>query len=483
MIIAAYMRKSVKGDENSISIEAQLETIKSYFIKEENCEFVTYIDDGFSGGNTNRPAFQKLMDDAHYNKFDCVACYKLDRMARNTLDFLTTFEEFKKINVDLVCVQDNYDPRTPAGKMMMTLLASLAEMERENIKRRAIDGMYNLAKQGRWSGGTPPYGCSVVEDVGGKYLRIDKKEELLYMFNKFSKGVSMYQLSKEIGITARNMTTVLRNPLYLISDEVSSRYLSSIGYKVIGEPNGNGYMTYKHNKNSKNKKDKLIELAVVSKNKGIIPSNLWISVREKIKDLQHTPPRKSKYSWLAHKIICKQCGKILNPHFGSIRKDGTRPMYFHCRNKCYSAIRLEKVEDDFLNLLKSRNLISILSSNTENNNNSRIASNLKKQMDKKEKMYNGMIEKAAIAPTKVAKDMLEKAELLFEEIEKLNNEYTKYEILLKNKDNKPDILKDKNKAKNEFIKTFYSSTLEEKQSLINIFIERIVWDGVVFEIY
>lgn len=481
-MIAAYMRKSVKADENSISIEAQFETIKSYFARDNNCEFITYIDDGFSGGNTNRPAFQKLLEDAHCNKFDCVACYKLDRMARNTLDFLNVFEELKKINIDLVCVQDNYDPRTPAGKMMMTLLASLAEMERENIKRRAIDGMYNLAKQGRWSGGTTPYGCSVTEDVGGKYLQIDKPTELLYMFNKFNLGVSMYELSKEIGITARNMTTVLRNPIYLISDEASSRYLTSIGYKVIGEANGNGYMSYKHNKNSKSKKDKMIELAVVTRNKGVIPSDLWISVREKIKELQHIPPRKSKYSWLAHKIICKKCGKILNPHFGSIRKDGTRPMYFNCRNKCYSAIRLEQVEEDFFNMFRTMDLEEILSSNSDSNNIKAVV-NFKKQIAKKEKMYNGLINRAALAGEKVAKNMLEKAEILFEEIEKLNSECVKCEILINSKGNKSELLKNKNKSKDEFIKTFSKSTLEEKQGLINLFMDHAIWNGHEFEVY
>lgn len=92
----------------------------------------------------------------------------------------------------------------------MTLLASLAEMERENIKRRAIDGMYSLAKQGRWSGGTPPYGCVASEGIGGKYLEIEKKEEILYIFNQFSIGNSMWTISKETGITPRNLGTVLR---------------------------------------------------------------------------------------------------------------------------------------------------------------------------------------------------------------------------------------------------------------------------------
>ena len=64
--IAIYIRKSVKGDDNSISLEAQTEVIKHYF-KNEN-KFTIYKDDGFSGGNTNRPAFQKLMHDATQNK-------------------------------------------------------------------------------------------------------------------------------------------------------------------------------------------------------------------------------------------------------------------------------------------------------------------------------------------------------------------------------------------------------------------------------
>lgn len=472
MRIASYLRKSVKGDENSISIEAQLETIKSYF-KGESIEVTTYIDDGFSGGNTNRPAFQKLMEDVKYNKYDVVACYKLDRMARNTLDFLNVFESLKAINVDLVCVQDNYDPRTPAGKMMMTLLASLAEMERENIRRRAIDGMYNLAKQGRWSGGTTPYGCSAVEDIGGKYLRIDNKNELLYMYTKFNEGVSMWRLSKEIGITARNMTTVLRNPIYLISDETSSQYLNSIGYKVIGESNGNGYMTYKYNKNIK---DKMIELAVVTKNEGIIPSDLWISVREKIKDLQHVPPRKSKYSWLAHKIVCKKCGKIMNVHFGSKRKDGTRPLYFNCKNHCYKHIRLDAIENDLFLKLKTQNLNDILIKN-DLNEDINLANNIKKQIIKKQKMYEGLIEKSALASNKVALSMIEKAELIYNEIEELNSEYIKYEIQLNNKNAVDNLIIEKNEYKNIFIERFYNLSLEEKQYYINLFITRIVWDG------
>lgn len=478
MKIAAYLRKSVKGDENSISIESQLEIIKNYFSK-ENCHYTVYSDDGFSGGSTNRPAFQKMIDDAMNNKYDVIACYKLDRMARNTLDFLNTFEELKKINVDLICVQDNYDPRTPSGKMMMTLLASLAEMERENIKRRAIDGMYSLAKQGRWSGGTPPYGCTTIEINGGKYLEIQKRDDVKYIFNQFANGNSMGSISKEMGLTVRVLAYLLRNPIYLISDDISNKYLSTIGYKVIGEPNGNGYMTYKHNKFIK---DKMINIAVISQNNGVIPSDVWIKVRENLRELEHIPPRISSKSWLAHKVICSNCKKTMSVHYGSKRKDGTRPMYFQCKRNCLPSLRVDDIESKIFNVLKDGKLGNILN-DSDDTVEINIAKNIEKQLKQKELKYNGLIDKAALASNKVAKSMLDKAEIIANEIEELNLEYTKYQIILNTQDKKQELLKNKEIAQKKFIQNFNKLNLENKQNLINIIFDKIVWDGDSISIY
>lgn len=479
MKIAAYLRKSVKGDENSISIDAQLEIIKDYFRKEKNAEYTVYKDDGFSGGSTNRPSFQKMIEDASSGKYDVVACYKLDRMARNTLDFLTTFEMLKKIGTDLVCVQDNYDPRTPAGKMMMTLLASLAEMERENIRRRAIDGMFSLAKQGRWSGGTPPYGCSVVEIDGGKYLEIDKKDEITYIYNKFSKGCSMYSISKETGITTRNIQCILKNPIYVKSSKELNDYLESIGYYVIGEANGCGYMAYKHNKH---KKDKLINLAVISKNKGIIDSSVWINCRERIKKNSVNPPRISNKTWLAHKIVCSECGRTLVIANGNKRKDGTRPIRFVCKHACVKGLNIPQLETKMFEALHKIKLKDLLK---DENSTAEIDSykKIKHQITSKEKIVNGLIDKSALASDNIAKTMLEKAEIISNEVEILKKDLLKYEIVNKNKDKKDELLKDKEKIKKEFIKNFNKLSMREKQEYISMIIDKCVWDGENLVVY
>ncbi|MBS5306444.1 recombinase family protein [Clostridium sp.] len=472
MKIAAYLRKSVKGDDSSISIEAQLEIIKNYFNK-ENCEFTVYEDNGFSGGNINRPAFTKMMQER--NNYNVIACYKLDRMARNTLDFLTTFEMLKKEGIDLVCVQDNYDPRTPSGKMMMTLLASLAEMERENIRRRAIDGMYSLAKQGRWSGGTPPLGCKVVTLADGKYLEIEDTETINYMFNQFHKGKSIRKLSREIGLTERCISYALKTPVYIASDLASNRYLESIGYTVIGEPNGNGYMTYIHNKNNNSK---TIKLAVVSKHKGIVPSNIWIDVKEKLnlKNL-HKYPRISNKSWLAQKVICNTCNSTMVISLGNKRVDGTRPLYFKCKQNCLPLIRVDKAESKILESLKSISIKDLKSNKRNFDTEVNIVSNLQKKIKEKENLLKGLIDKISMVSESLASTMITRAESLNNEILILNNELTQHQLILNSKSSNKNLLKDKEKAKQFFIENFYDITIEEKQNLINLIIDNCTWDG------
>ncbi|MDU5492643.1 MAG: recombinase family protein [Clostridium perfringens] len=150
--IAIYSRKSVYT-EGSISIESQVNMCKEYMLKKiPNSTFEIFEDEGFSGGNTNRPAFKKMIKAAELKQIDIVVCYKIDRIARNTLDFLNILEMFKANNVELISITEGFDPNTQMGKVMLTLLASFAEMERANIQQRVKDSMFSLAQKGDWTG-------------------------------------------------------------------------------------------------------------------------------------------------------------------------------------------------------------------------------------------------------------------------------------------------------------------------------------------
>ena len=193
MKIAIYTRKSI-AVERSESIQTQIEMCKKYF-KGQN-EFEIFEDEGFSGGNTNRPSFKKMMSLVKLGKFDAVAVYKVDRIARNIVDFFKIFDELEKYNVKLISITEGFDPTTPSGKMMMIMLAGFADMERENIRQRVKDNMIALAKKGCYTGGFVPFGCVTVDIEGKSYLQVKDKDLIKLIFKKYYETGSLYSTQK-----------------------------------------------------------------------------------------------------------------------------------------------------------------------------------------------------------------------------------------------------------------------------------------------
>ena len=160
MKAAIYSRKSIftgKGE----SIENQIELCREYMSKnysDQKIEFLTYEDEGFSGGNINRPNFKKLLVDAKFKKFDALVCYRLDRISRNVADFSNTLELLQKNNISFISIREQFDTSTPMGKAMVYISSVFAQLERDTIAERVRDNMLQLSKTGRWLGGQEPYG-------------------------------------------------------------------------------------------------------------------------------------------------------------------------------------------------------------------------------------------------------------------------------------------------------------------------------------
>ena len=161
MKVAIYSRKS-KFTGKGESIENQVQMCKDYLFNQnrnnESFEFLIYEDEGFSGGNTNRPEFQRLMNDVALKKFDILICYRLDRISRNVADFSSTLETLQRYDVDFVSIREQFDTSSPMGRAMIYIASVFAQLERETIAERVRDNMLELAKSGRWLGGTPPLG-------------------------------------------------------------------------------------------------------------------------------------------------------------------------------------------------------------------------------------------------------------------------------------------------------------------------------------
>lgn len=160
-VIAIYTRKSKASDKGE-SIQTQIKMCEEYIQRlypEEETKIIYYDEgEGKSGGDSQRTKFRKLMSDAKKNVYNVLICYRLDRIARNVSAFSDLIEELSAHNISFISVKEQFDTTTPMGRAMMYIASVFAQLEREIGAERIKDNMRELAKTGRWLGGTTPTG-------------------------------------------------------------------------------------------------------------------------------------------------------------------------------------------------------------------------------------------------------------------------------------------------------------------------------------
>lgn len=362
MKVAIYSRKSVftgKGE----SIENQIEMCKEYFsrLNQNNVEYFIYEDEGFSGGNINRPRFQQLLKDIKKNSFDALICYRLDRISRNVADFSTTLELLQEHNVDFISIREQFDTSTPMGRAMVYIASVFAQLERETIAERIRDNMLQLSKTGRWLGGVCPLGFTSekITYVDSEYnersmFKLSPLEEEMnvvrFIFSKYLATSSIHMALKELlasnikgkhggDFASMSLADILKNPVYVQSDSSIKEYYESLGVNFFGEPNGCGIMLY-NKKNSKGKLRDMSEwIAAVGKHKGIISSSDWLKVQYSLdRNSKKNNPRQgtSAKALLSGVLKCSICGAPMRVCYGRLRKDGKRNHYYMCTMKAHS---------------------------------------------------------------------------------------------------------------------------------------------------
>lgn len=156
-----YARQSVDR-EDSISIESQIELCE---IEVTSPESMKFSDKGYSGKNTDRPDFKRMMERVKAGDTTRVIVYRLDRISRSVLDFAELINEFQKYNVEFVSVTERFDTSTPIGKAMLMIVMIFAQLERETIQQRVVDAYRSRSRKGFYMGGRVPYGFRLKDTV------------------------------------------------------------------------------------------------------------------------------------------------------------------------------------------------------------------------------------------------------------------------------------------------------------------------------
>ena len=213
-----YTRVSTTMQIDGYSLDAQKTKMKAFCDYNEYEIAGEYEDAGKSGKSIEgRVSFNQMMEDIKSGKDEVsyVLVFKLSRFGRNAADVLATLQVMQDFGVNLICVEDGIDSSKDAGKLMISVLSAVAEIERENIRVQTMEGRMQKAREGKWNGGFAPYGYSLID---GK-LEVNEEEAVAIrmIFDQYvntdlgANGIAKYLENHGIHKIARQNG---KNPLF-----------------------------------------------------------------------------------------------------------------------------------------------------------------------------------------------------------------------------------------------------------------------------
>lgn len=500
-----YTRVSTTMQVEGYSLEAQKDKLRKHAEYEGMIVVGEYSDEGFSGKNIKgRLEFQRMLNDIKENKDDIsyVLVFKLSRFGRNAADVLSSLQLMQDCGVDLICVEDGIDSSKEAGKLMISVLSAVAEIERENINVQTMAGRNQKAREGKWNGGFAPYGYRL--DNGELIVNEEEAEVVKIIFDKF--------VHTTMGIGA--VATYLNQHGYrkeLRKNNKMDMFSVSFIKGVLDNPVYNGKIAYGRRKNEKIKGTRN-EYHIVKQNdymlvdgihQKIIEDDIWELARQKRKK---TGVANIKTHSLEHEHIlssilkCPVCG---SPMYGNVnRKRNKNGEYY--RDYFYYACKHRKLADGVTCTYKKQwgedvidgaveQFISQLVNNPKFKNaleqkiNSKIdISEIEKEIETLNKTRNQLIgAKSRLGQqmdsldindrfyNQKYNDMEERLNHLYEEIESVDNSLDVLKNRIVNAQQNKLSAESVYRILSYFDKLYDKFTDKEKKQFMNAFIERV----------
>lgn len=327
---AIYTRKSTdeRLDMEFNSLDAQREACLSYIASQKSEGWVPvleeYDDGGFSGGNMDRPALTRLMEDIKAGKIQTVVVYKIDRLTRSLMDFAKLVEVFDAHGVTFVSITQSFNTTTSMGRLTLNVLLSFAQFEREVAGERIRDKIAASKRKGMWTGGTVPLGY----DVENRKLVVntDEAERVRYIFQRYLELGNLNDLHQDLnrrGVKgkARKLKNGLQEPAPFGSSTI--QYLLS-NPTYIGKVRHKGHI---HE----------------GQHEPIIPVDLWQEVQDRLTSQSMTirNHKKHKQKNLLRGLMFDQAGVPYVPTYSN--KPGRQYRYYKLKEKAIAENAIDRL--------------------------------------------------------------------------------------------------------------------------------------------
>jgi len=181
-----YPRVSTEMQVDGFSLDGQKNSLKRFADREEMVVLDIYEDAGKSGKSIEgRPAFKQMLSDIENGlQIEYILVYKLSRFGRNAADILNSLEFVQSYGVNLICIEEGIDSSQTSGKLLISVLSAVAEIERENIIEQTMNGRKEKARQGGWNGGFAPYGYYLKDKM--LFIQEEEAEVIRLIYDKFA---------------------------------------------------------------------------------------------------------------------------------------------------------------------------------------------------------------------------------------------------------------------------------------------------------
>ncbi|QHI74043.1 recombinase family protein [Aminipila terrae] len=284
-------------------------------------DFEVFEDAGYSGKNTERPAYQQMMSRIRKKEFTHLMVWKIDRISRNLLDFSSMYEELKKWEVTFVSKNEQFDTSTAMGEAMLKIILVFAELERKLTSERVKGVMMSRAEKGLWNGSKVPLGYSY--NKGDDFPTINPSEAKIvqHIFNLYDE---LHSTGKVANALMESKITPRRTNMWypkVINDMLKNPfYIGTYRYNLRAYPGG--------------PLRKESEWIVVEDNhQGIISKEQFERVNNRIVSNRkaESPDAFKKHNHVFSKLVkCGICGQTYTPHLDRPRSDGYRPSVYIC---------------------------------------------------------------------------------------------------------------------------------------------------------
>jgi len=234
--VAIYVRVSTHHQIDKDSLPFQKKELINY------CKYILGIDEyeifedaGYSGKNTDRPAYQEMMSRIRNGEFTHLLVWKLDRISRNLLDFCDMYEELKKYNVIFISKNEQFDTSTAMGEAMLKIILVFAELERKLTAERVYGIMLSRAEKGLWNGSPVPLGYDYDEDTKYPVINEEEAKTVRFIFDTYEETRSTGEVKHRLELagiktkrngtwTTKTIADIIRNPFYIGTYRYNYRY-------------------------------------------------------------------------------------------------------------------------------------------------------------------------------------------------------------------------------------------------------------------